>query len=139
MRSSIVALVAAILLTACATTGPAPQSNVPPTADTPKAEIIPEAIQGRWGLVPADCEPGRSDAKGLLVIGEKKMRFYEATATLGEIDATHLRASFDFTGEGMTWQRDMALDVQDNGQTLIRREYGKDAAPGAFKYGRCST
>ena len=30
---------------------------------------IPAAIQGRWGLTPADCTSTRGDAKGLLTIG----------------------------------------------------------------------
>ena len=109
------------------------------TAD-PAATAIPAAIQGRWGLVPADCEPGRSDAKGLLTIGADKLDFYESTGTLDTISEaapTRIRAAFDFTGEGMTWQREVVLDVQDDGATLIRREYGQDAAPGPFRYARC--
>ena len=47
------------------------------------------------------------------------------------------RASFDFTGEGMTWQREETLELQDG--TLIRREAGQDAAPGPFKYTRCQS
>ena len=45
---------------------------------------------------------------------------------------------FAFEGEGMNWIRDMTLDVQDDGQTLIRREYGLDAAPGPIRYRRCT-
>ena len=51
---------------------------------------------------------------------------------------TPLRAAFDFEGEGMTWQREVVLDVQDDGATLIRREYGEDAAPGPFRYAKCT-
>ena len=40
----------------------------PPVTAAPRITEIPAAIRGRWGLVPADCEPGRSDAKGLLTI-----------------------------------------------------------------------
>ena len=85
---------------------------------------IPEPVQGRWGLLRADCEPGRSDANGLLVIGATKLRFYESTGTLGEIaerDASRVRAAFEFRGEGMTWRRDGVQDAHDDGQTLIRR------------------
>ena len=109
-------------------------------ADAPAPTAIPAAIQGRWGLVPADCEPGRDDAKGLLTIGADKLDFYESTGTLDTISEaapTRIRAAFDFTGEGMTWQREVVLDVQDDGATLIRREYGQDAAPGPFRYARC--
>jgi hypothetical protein len=37
-----------------------------PNAPVPETAGIPAAIQGRWGLVAAACEPGRRDAKGLL-------------------------------------------------------------------------
>ena len=57
--------------------------------------------------------------------------------TISEAAPTRIRAAFDFTGEGMTWQREVVLDVQDDGATLIRREYGQDAAPGPFRYARC--
>ena len=111
------------------------------TADTETdASTIPAAIRGRWGLVPADCEPGRDDAKGLLTITADKLEFYESVGTLDSISEarpTRIRAAFDFEGEGMTWQREVVLDVQDGGATLIRREYGADAAPGPFRYAKC--
>ena len=102
---------------------------------------IPVSMQGRWGLTSADCEPGRDDAKGLLTISGKTLEFYESVGSLSSIEESangRLRAAFDFTGEGMTWERDIVLDVQDEGETLIRREYGEDAAPGPFRYARCS-
>lgn len=102
---------------------------------------IPAALQGRWGMVAADCEPGRADAKGLLVIDGTRLEFYESVGTLGEIEEageTRLRADFDFTGEGMTWDRDVLLEAQDGGETLIRREYGVDAAPDPFRYSKCA-
>ncbi len=101
---------------------------------------IPSAIQGRWGLVPADCEPARADAKGLLVIAPRRLEFYESAATLTDISESapsRVRASFAFTGEGMSWQRDMALEVEDGGRTLVRREFGDDAATEPFRYTKC--
>ena len=101
---------------------------------------IPVAAQGRWGLVPADCISTRGDNKGLLTIDGTTLTFFESRGTLGKIAEradTRLRATFAFDGEGMTWTRDELLDVQDGGKTLIRREYGEDAAPGPFKYARC--
>ena len=38
----------------------------------------------------------------------------------------------------MTWEREVVLDVQDGGATLVRREYGDDAAPGPFRYAKCN-
>ena len=102
---------------------------------------IPEAIQGRWGLVPADCTSTRGDAKGLLTVSATTLTFYESRGILKRIierSDTRLRAAFAFSGEGMTWSRDETLDVQDAGKTLIRREYGEDVAPGPFKYSRCA-
>ena len=101
---------------------------------------IPASIQGRWGLVPADCTSTRGDAKGLLIVSATTLTFYESRGTLKRIaerSDTRLRATFAFSGEGMTWARDEVLDVQDGGKILIRREYGEDAAPGPFKYARC--
>src|SRR5215212_795465 len=48
------------------------------------AATIPAALQGRWGLSPADCMPGRSDAKGLLIISPGELRFYESRAVPAE-------------------------------------------------------
>jgi hypothetical protein len=112
-----------------------------PAIDAETATGIPEPFRGRWGLVAADCEPGRADAKGLLVVSADKLEFYESVGTLGEASErlpTRLRAQFAFTGEGMNWTRDMALEVEDNGQTLVRQEFGADAAPAPFRYTRCS-
>lgn len=118
---------------------PTPTDTAMP-APLPSATTIPAAIQGRWGLVPADCTSTRGDAKGLLTVEPALLRFYESRGTLKavkEATDTRIRASFEFSGEGMTWQRDETLDVQDGGKTLIRREYGDDAQPGPFKYARC--
>jgi hypothetical protein len=108
--------------------------------DTPTATQIPAAVQGHWGLVPNDCDPSRSDAKGLLTIGPNSLKFYESRATLDMIKESgdsHIRASFQFTGEGMNWTRDEVFDVQDGGKALVRREFGEDASSDALRYTRC--
>ena len=117
-----------------------PAATARPSASSAAATEIPAAIRGRWGLVPADCTSTRGDAKGLLTIDAASLKFYESVGKLGEIaesSDTRLRSKFAFSGEGMNWSRDQVLDVQDGGKTLIRREYGDDAAPGPFKYARC--
>ena len=104
------------------------------------AEGIPEPLRGRWGLVAADCDATRSDAKGLLTVSPDKLTFYESVGTLGsatERTPLRLRATFEFTGEGMSWSRDMLLEVQDGGKALVREEFGADAAPKPFRYIRC--
>jgi len=101
---------------------------------------VPDALQGRWGLVPADCTSTRGDAKGLLVVEPRILRFYESRGTPKEIteyNESRIRAVFDFSGEGMTWQRDMTLAVEDAGDTLVREEHGEDAAPEPLRYARC--
>lgn len=116
---------------------PAASGNAAP-AETVTA--IPPALQGRWGMVPADCTSTRGDAKGLLTIDGKTLQFYESVGTLGEVKEhsdTHLRAAFAFTGEGMSWTREEMLDVKDNGKTLVRQEYGEDAQPGPLQYSKC--
>lgn len=106
-------------------------------ADT---ESIPAALQGRWGLVAADCTSTRGDAKGLIDVSEDKVTFYESRATLGDIaertDDT-IRATFALTGEGMTWNRDMALEAQDGGNALVRTEFGEEAMPEPLRYTKC--
>ncbi|HEY6816500.1 MAG TPA: hypothetical protein VI168_13245 [Croceibacterium sp.] len=119
----------------------APAPSPPTDAGTPAPTEIPAVLRGRWGLVPADCTSTRGDAKGLLTIGDDKLQFYESVGTLDtimEAEPTRIRASFDFEGEGMTWEREIVLDLQDDGTTLIRREYGEDAAPGPLRYAKCN-
>ena len=119
----------------------APAPSPPEDAGTPAPTELPDSLRGRWGLVPADCTSTRGDAKGLLTITANRLEFYESVGTLDtvmEAEPTRIRALFEFEGEGMTWQREAVLDVQDDGKTLIRREYGDDAAPGPFRYTKCS-
>ncbi|MFC7537334.1 hypothetical protein ACFQPG_08135 [Sphingomonas sp. GCM10030256] len=95
---------------------------------------IPVRYHGRWGMVPADCEPGRSDAKGLLTIGDKTLRFYESVGTLKEqrvAIATAFSALYHFTGEGMAW--DKVITLTREGDRLTRAEDAK-----AFRYTRCA-
>lgn len=155
MRARYLAFIALAALGACGsgddeTDQPAPAAEVAtetaPTAtplapDADEIDAIPAAFQGRWGLVPADCEPGRADAKGLLTIGTDRLEFYESVATLDEVEEAapgRIRASFDFTGEGMTWERDMALELEDGGSAMVRSEFGAEAAPDPFRYTKCN-
>jgi hypothetical protein len=102
---------------------------------------LPVALHGRWGMGTADCDPTRDDAKGLMVVGPRRLEFYESVGTLDDLDEfepTRIRGDFDFTGEGMEWDRSVTLELQDNGSTLIRRESGSDAEPGPYRYTKCA-
>jgi len=84
--------------------------------------------------VAADCDQSRSDAKGAITIGEKSIRFYEATATLKEqrpAIATSFAGLFAFTGEGQSWEKVMTFTR--TGDTLKRAE-----ETGTFTYKRCA-
>lgn len=130
------------------TTPPADQgATAPITAPTttpaiadPEASEIPASLQGRWGLGVADCTPGRADAKGLLIIGPQRLEFYESVGILDKIkkrEPEQLRALFNFTGEGMSWEREMLLEAKDNGSTLVRQDFEDGIEQEALHYKRC--
>ena len=109
-------------------------SEQPSPPGTPEASMIPSQYRGRWGMVVADCDQSRSDAKGAITIGEKTIRFYEAVATLKEqrpAIATSFAGLFAFTGEGQNWQKVMTFTR--TGDTLKRAEES-----GTFTYKRCA-
>lgn len=100
------------------------------------AATIPAALQGRWGLSPADCVPGRSDAKGLLVVSPDELRFYESRAVPGgdvQTDPNSVSGHFAFTGEGQSWTKYEALKLDK--QVLVRTEANPTAS---FSYAKCS-
>ena len=95
---------------------------------------IPAQYRGRWGMVANDCQPGRADAKGLIEIDDKTVKFYEAVATLKEqrpAIATSFSGQFGFTGEGQTWEKVMTFTR--TGDKLTRAE-----EEGTFTYTRCA-
>ena len=101
---------------------------------------IPQPVQGRWGLTANDCERGRADAKGLLVVSATTLTFYESVGQLKEIARAGpqgIRAIYAFSGEGMNWESDTELTLADSGKQLIRREFGENAGPDSFTYGTC--
>lgn len=100
----------------------------------PIPAVIPAQYRGRWGLVAPDCTSAKGDAKGLIAIGDKTIRFYESTATLRErrpAIATSFSGLFDFTGEGQTWQKPVTLTR--TGDMLKRAD-----DEGNFSYKRCA-
>ena len=119
-------------------TKPSDGPNEPASGESSKSEI-PAAIQGRWGMVPADCTSTRGDAKGLLRISPSTLTFYESVGRLGSIlerSDSSIRAEYAFTGEGMEWKRDVELKV--SGGTLTRIDRGGEEPGGPFTYTKCA-
>ncbi len=105
-----------------------------PMPDTLAASVIPASYRGRWGMVPADCDPGRSDAKGLITIGDTTIKFYKSLATLKQqrpAISTSFSGQFDFTGEGHEWTKVQTLTR--TGETLTRAD-----DEGTYTYARCA-
>ena len=101
------------------------------------ASAIPAALQGRWALTPADCTSLRGDTKGLLVISADNLRFYESQARpKGELKRTPKSVSCDFafSGEGMTWKKYQALELQAG--KLVRTE---SSPMKSYTYARCTS
>ncbi|MGE5562147.1 MAG: hypothetical protein ACM3ZV_02430 [Bacillota bacterium] len=99
------------------------------------APSIPAALQGRWGLTPADCTSPLGDAKGLLVVNATELRFYESRALpTADVQASKqsMNGDFRFTGEGQTWTKYEAL--QRNGDRLTRSETNPAAS---YTYAKC--
>jgi len=117
----------------------APAAAASPTGAPPPAQpstgVIPAALQGRWGLTPADCTSTRGDAKGLLVVGGGALRFYESTAMPAadvRADAGTISGHFQFTGEGQAWTKYEAL--KRSGDKLTRTETNPAAS---YTYAKC--
>ena len=111
------------------------------SSSTAPTDGTPFAMRGRWGLVAADCAPGRADAKGLMTIASSSIKFYESIAELSKTSdrsETMLRGSYNFSGEGVNWKRDITLTLAPDGKTLVKLESGQDAPPGPMKYTHCS-
>jgi hypothetical protein len=114
-----------------ANTAEAANTAAPPPAVTDLA--IPPRYHGRWGLMPADCTSTRGDAKGLITIDGRTIRFYESVGTLAErrpAVATSFAGRFTVTGEGMNWERVITLGRE--GDRLTRAD-----EDGRFTYTRC--
>ena len=118
-------------------TGEVHGDAVRPAGPLPTAAVkIPVTFQGRWGLTPDDCVPGRSDAKGLLEIAGDELHFYESRAVPAKgvsTDANSISGDFAFTGEGMQWTKFQSLQLR--GHELVRTETNPAAS---FTYAKCT-
>ena len=99
------------------------------------AAVIPRALQGRWGLAPADCTSALGDAKGMLVINAHELRFYESRAVPSpgvHADSDSMTGNFRFTGEGQNWTK--FETIERNGDRLVRTESNPAAS---YTYAKC--
>lgn len=118
---------------------PDPNRTPQPTASASPATLkaFPVAFQGRWGLVPNDCQRGRADAKGLMEVAPTTLRFYESRGTVRSLTQPRpdrIEATLAFTGEGMNWTATQALTLIRDGLVLVREE--RDP-PSSLRYTKC--
>jgi hypothetical protein len=118
----------------------AANSSANEAATAAKPTSIPTRFQGRWGLNANDCKPEfASAAKGLMVVNDSRLTFYESRGTLDRIDAwtpaNRFTANYGFSGEGMTWER--VITFERNGNKLRRTEKGGDEGPVDLTYTAC--
>jgi hypothetical protein len=108
------------------------------TDSTAAAPVIPAAFRGRWGMVPDDCTSTRGDAKGLIIVDEDSINFFESQATLTKVTGNfpeNFTGTFAFTGEGENWTNSQNLKLTGSSNTLVRKQPGI-AQP--FTYKRCA-
>jgi len=152
MKYAFFVLPGLLALAACSDRGESADTELPPEADqadvlaadggevTPGDEI-PAALRGRWGMGPADCDPAEMANNGLMEVSPTTLKFYESVGTLGESSEAgpmRIRATYDFEGEGMQWQREILLEGEAGGNALSLTEYGDDAAEEPRRYEKCS-
>jgi len=119
---------------------PPSETDATANAATPLPIRVPIPFHGRWGINRADCTSTGGDAKGLIMINDARLIFYESRGTLDEVlgaTADSFDARYAFTGEGQTWERVERLKLVND--RLQRRT---DAAPGQeppvnLTYERC--
>lgn len=146
-KTVVIAGTLALALSACsrAENDPAASASPDPELVTPAASAVldasvPAALQGRFGLVPADCGPETGGNKGLIQVSANDIRFFESVARIGTVQErtdTRLKAVFAFSGEGMEWNRTVTMDTPDGGKTVLFDESGEDAPTGPRTYTRC--
>jgi hypothetical protein len=110
---------------------PAAAETTPPASGAK----IPAALQGRWALTPRDCTSPLGDAKGLLVISDSELRFYESRAIPAanvQTSPSSISGNFAFTGEGQSWTKNETFELQQG--KLVRTESDPMTS---FTYARC--
>lgn len=121
------------------------------TAVTPNSPALsltmPEGVRGKWrrstgsSVTAAQCVDSANDNMGkiLTIRADGFSRFEDGGRLIRvqERDSSRIRATFDTTYADTPTQGEFVFDAQDNGQTLIERQYGDGAQPGPIRYRRC--
>ena len=100
--------------------------------------LIPAAFRGRWGMVPDDCTSTRGDAKGLIIVDENSIKFFESDASLTKVTGNspeNFTGTFAFSGEGENWTNTQNLKLTGSSNTLVRKQ--SDITQ-PFTYKRCA-
>lgn len=113
-----------------------PHKQTEPAQPLPAAAMkIPASLQGRWGLTPGACSSKRG-ARDLLIVTPDNLNFYESKAVPSgdvEADGNSISGNFAFAGEGQSWTRYEALNVEKD--RLTRTETNPTAS---FSYAKCT-
>ena len=102
---------------------------------------IPPALQGRWGMVPADCTSTRGDNKGLLRVSADPivLRIGRPPGLLTTAGARRLAGNYASTGEGMNWTRRDSTSARGTADAHPHgRSRRSDEPGGPFIYTRCA-
>ena len=115
--------------------GPPPTAAPAASASPTRTAPIPAALQGRWGLTPRDCTSPLGDAKGLLVINGRELRFYESRAVPSPgvaVDSDSITGNFAFSGEGQSWTKFESFELRNH--ALVRTQSSPAAS---YTYAKC--
>lgn len=127
---------------------PSTPSNDAVTQDSPPLSLsMPVGVRGKWrrsteaSVTAAQCVDSANTNMGLILTirSEGFSRFEDGGRLLRvhERDSSKIRATFDTTYADTPTQGEFLFAAQDNGQTLIERQYGDGALPGVLRYRRC--
>lgn len=130
------------------TSSPSMATDPAVTRGAPSLSLtIPTALQGKWrrstetSVTSAQCVETANGNMGLVLTirPDGFSRFEEGGRLIRvhERESDRLRATFDTTYADTPTQGEFVFETQDNGQTLIERQYGDGAQPGILRYRRC--
>ena len=127
---------------------PATSSITAVTRDSPSLSLtMPAEIHGKWrrsteaSVTRAQCVDSASVNMGLILTirpdGFSRFEDGGRLIRVHERDSKRIRATFDTTYADTPTQGEFVFEAQDNGQTLIERQFGDGAEPGILRYRRC--